>query len=442
MGSLEEPTSATKSLECAKKVRPLVKEMYARAHEAKKQGRPVAYCMVMSQYDEILRAMDVTPIWTENYGGLCATKRDADRFLAKADAEGYSMFLCSYATTGIGFDALRRELRKIPPGAPDGGMAEPDMLLGSSAMCDPRYKWYQALGRYKETPIYNIDVVIPPVDTELEELRDYYIKYQVEELKGLVAFLEKETKKKMDWERLNKIIDISEETNQLWRECHQLRKAIPCPMPAEDHFRTFVPGRFWLGTQEARDFYREMRDELKYRVENKIGVVPQEKYRLLWGGGLPPWHTMKLFNYFETLGAVFVRETAYIPYESIDIPPLVTHPLERLAYRAFGHFTYRYEGCRKGCGNPHVQLILDWLDEYKADGVVMHQVMTCRATTIGQTHYRQLIQKYVKLPVMFLESDIVDVRTYSEEQTRRQIDTFLELVDSYKTTMAASQTKT
>src|SRR3990170_1618165 len=80
----EEPTSATKSLECAKKVRPLVKEMYARAHEAKKQGRPVAYCMVMSQYDEILRAMDVTPIWTENHGGLCATKRDADRFLAKA----------------------------------------------------------------------------------------------------------------------------------------------------------------------------------------------------------------------------------------------------------------------------------------------------------------------------------------------------------------------
>lgn len=254
--------------------------------------------------------------------------------------------------------------------------------------------------------------------------------------------------------------DLCTGTRQFWHDVepgddplealaiHYLMK-IPCPRTykprtgthAEDHFRTFVPGRFWLGTQEARDFYQKMRDELKYRVEHRIGVVPQEKYRLLWGGGLPPWHTMKLFNYFGALGAVFVRETAYMPYELVDIPSSVTHPLERLAFRAFGHFTCRYERARKGCGNPHVQLILDWLDEYRADGVVMHQVMTCRATTIGQTHYRQLIQKYVKLPVMFLESDIVDVRAYSETQTRRQIDTFLELVDSYKTAMAPSQNR-
>jgi hypothetical protein len=42
---------------------------------------------------------------------------------------------------------------------------------------------------------------------------------------------------------------------------------------------------------------------------NSTGTF-KSKYRLLWGSGLPPWHTMNIFNYFEGLGAVFVGETA------------------------------------------------------------------------------------------------------------------------------------
>jgi benzoyl-CoA reductase/2-hydroxyglutaryl-CoA dehydratase subunit BcrC/BadD/HgdB len=431
----KELTSAAKSTETAKKVRPLVKTMYARAHEAKEQGRLVAYCMLACQYDEILRAMDITPIWTENYGGLCGTKRDAERFLMKAEFDGYSNVLCSYATTGIGFDAMRRELGEIPPDAPDGGMAEPDMLLGCSAACDPRYKWYQALGHYKDTPIYNIDVVYPPIDADVDLVRDYYLKYQVEELKGLVDFLEKQTGRKMDWELLDRTIDLAEETSALWREVHELRKNIPCPMPAGDHFRTFVPGRFWMGTQEALEFYRELRDECKQRVDNGIGVIPNEKYRLLWGGGLPPWHTMSIFNYFEDHGAVFVRETSYSPYEPVEIPPNI-HPLERLAWRVFGNWTFRNKKAQKGCGDPAVQRLLDWIDEYNAVGMVMHQTLTCRATTIGQIHYKRMVQEHFELPIMLLESDIVDVRAYSETQTKERVDAFIELIDSYKKSRA------
>ena len=88
---------------------------------------------------------------------LCAAKRDMDRFLLKAEADGYSQVLCSYARIGLGFDSLRKELGGIPENAPDGGMPVPDMMLGSSAVCDPRFKWYQAAGRYLEVPTYSID---------------------------------------------------------------------------------------------------------------------------------------------------------------------------------------------------------------------------------------------------------------------------------------------
>ncbi len=428
----KQKSTALKSTQSARKVRELVKKLYARAHEAKQRGQPVAYCMVSSHYNEILLAMGIVGVWTENYASVCAAKQVAEPLLVKAESEGYSNVICGYARTGIGFDALRRELGTVPPGAPDGGMPEPDLLLGSSASCDPRFKWYQALGRYKDTPIYNYDVLYPPVDADLNEVRDYYIKYQAEQLRGLVAFLEKVLGKKMDYEKLWEIIRIADETTRVWTAAQELRKAVPCPMPTEDHFNTFAPQRFMFGEKEALDFFRFLYDELKYRVDNKIGVIPNEKYRLLWGGGLPPWHNLRLLNYFEDLGAVFVIETTYRPLDMGEIPSSVTDPIEYLAWRAFQSLTYRHERAKKGCGNPHVQLLLDLVEDYQTDGIVMHSTVSCRATTMGQLYYSNLVQEYVPVPAMSIESDLIDARTYSEAQTKMQIEAFIEKVDSHK----------
>ncbi len=36
------------------------------------------------------------------------------------------------------------------------------------------------------------------------------------------------------------------------------------------------------------------------------------------------------------------------------------------------------------------------------------------------------------MPVMFMESDIVDLDTYSEAETKDRIDAFMEMVDAHK----------
>ena len=428
-----EKTTAVKWTQAARKVRGITKEIYTRAHEAKAQGKPVAYCMGGCMYSEILLAMDITPVWTENYAGLCAAKRDAERFLLKAESEGYSNVICGYARTGIGFDAMRSELRETPPAAPDGGMPEPDMLLGCSAGCDPRFKWYQSLGRYKATPVYSLDVVTPPTDANLAQVGPYYVAYQVEEFKDLIAFLEKQTGKKMDYDKLSHHLAISDETYQVWWETDQLRKAIPCPMPSEDHFNIFVPGLFRLGEPETLNFYRELYAEVKERVDNKIGVIPEEKYRLMWAGGLPPWHTMWMFNYFESKKAVFAIENAYLHWAPMDIPVGVEQPLEHLAWRTFRVVTRRYEQAQKASGYPDVELVRDAVKDYHIDGMVMHATRSCRAMTIGQIFLRDRIQEYAMIPTLFLISDIVDLRDYSEAQWRMQIDAFMETIGARRT---------
>jgi len=419
-------TTAVKGTDMARKVRGLVKNIYQSAHEAKARGQKVAYMMVTSQYDEIIRAMDIVPLPTENYAGLCAAKREMDRFLLRAEEDGYSQVLCSYTRIGLGFDSLRKEMGGIPEGSPDGGMPMPDMMLGSSAVCDPRFKWYQATRRYLEVPTHSIDVLIPPVHSDLAEVRDHYIAYQKSQFEGLIAFLEQQTGKKLDRDRLWEVIRLSDKAWDLWYEIDRMRVAVPCPMPAQDHFSTMVAAYYFSGTPVAVDFYQGLYDEVKEKVDKGLGVIPEEKYRILYGGGLPPWHTLWIFNYFESFGAVFVIENVYRGYDPVEVPSSVKDPVEFLAWRTFLRFTQRHEKAQANSGNPFTERLLDMIRDYRIDGVVFHACRSCRAMTVGQVHNKNLLSRYTDIPMMQLVSDMVDLRDYSEAQWKAQIGAFID----------------
>ncbi len=427
-------TSSRKFTESAGKIRTVVKRMYQQAQQAKEEKRPIAYCMVMCNYEEILEAMDIVQVYTENYAGLCAVKRQADVYMDKARAEGYSDLLCGYAQVGIGFDAMRYELGEMPPDAPDGGMPEPDMLLGCSMGCDPRWKWYQALGRYKNTPIYNMDVLMPQSDADIDEIEEYSVQYMAEELRGLIAFLERQTGRKMDYDRLMDIVRQVEETRWWWREAYELRKAIPCPMTTQDHFVLFVPHHMMLTDEFTLQFYKGLYDELKERVDNGIGAIDDEKYRLLWGVGIPPWHSMYILDYFLNFGAVFAAETAYMVPEPYDIPDRVDDPIEMIARRMFVRNSSLQRRGRAAGNVPALAMAhLERIGDFSIDGVVMHVTRSCRASTMGQIMVRNVIRdQYPAMPVMFLESDIVDVDTFSDVEARNRIDTFMEMVEARK----------
>jgi len=248
--------------EAASKIGPMVKATIGGTVRAKEEGKKLAYGFIVCAYEEITRAMDIVPVWTENYAGVCAVKRDAQRFLERAEAENFSRSLCTYALCGLGFDAWREELGEMPPEPPWGGQARPDMMLSSGQMlCDPRNKWYQAAQRYMpDIPLYDIELPWIPYedDYDYREVQDYYIKYLVEQLRGLVEFLERQTGRKMDWDRLSELVDLADRTWDMFIETYELRQAIPCPMGTGDAMNTMVPLAFMLGTQEAYDFYKDL----------------------------------------------------------------------------------------------------------------------------------------------------------------------------------------
>ena len=93
--------------------------------KAREEGKKVAYSFIVYGQDEIIRAMDIVPAWGENFSGICGAKRDAERFLQKAESDNFSRSLCTYATCNLGFDMWREELEarylRHAPGAAWGG---------------------------------------------------------------------------------------------------------------------------------------------------------------------------------------------------------------------------------------------------------------------------------------------------------------------------------
>jgi benzoyl-CoA reductase/2-hydroxyglutaryl-CoA dehydratase subunit BcrC/BadD/HgdB len=426
-------SGATKVTEAAKMVRSLVKAMNTRAHEANAQGQPVVYSFFGGLYDEIVWAMGLVPFYPENYAGLCAAKHQADRFLARAQAEGFSDKLCTYATCGLGFDLIRSELGGMPPDSPDGGMPKPDAMLAMGVnVCDPRRKWFQALRRCLDVPLHTVSLLAPPRDADLQEVESHYLDYAVEELREAVAFLEHATGGKMDWDELGRRIDLSNESNRLRYEAYELRKAIPSPMSTGDAMRFMGPVSLWNGTQEAVDFCRVVYDEVKHRVDNGIGVVADENYRLLWGKGVPPWAGLMIFSYFESLGAVFPAEVQYRPYDPVEFPASITHPLERLAWRFFKRATSRYDEAKEHTGDPEIELLIELIDDYKIDAMVMNRAYSCRTEHTGQLHQVSMLRQYRYVPSLILESDMVDIHSFSEIATKDSIEAFMEVVENHK----------
>ncbi len=428
-------TSARKWTESARKVRGVVANMYLRALTEEK---PVAWVM-FSLVNELFVAMDILPVYPENYAGLCATKRIGDPFIQRSEADGFSNVTCSYARIGLGYSGLWQDTGQIPEFAPDGGMAKPVMMVGSSLACDTRYKWFQAFSRYLDVPYHAFDTPNPTVfEASRPDVREQYIKYNLSQLRGLVAFMEKHSGKKMDWDKLDEIVRRGEKTYKLWFDAYMMAgRAVPCPFPAEDSFNCFVPAFFCMGEQAALDFYQGLYDEIKYRVDNKIGSISEEKYRLLWSGGLPPWHTMQIFNYVEERGAVFCFQAVYLPLEPAGLPDRITDPLERLIRNRYELALRRVErdkqlgiyGCCNfvGLGNP-----LLFVDDFKVDGVVMHWLRSCRGTTIGQIYTKNLLEERSNVPTLFLESDMCDVRDYFEADWKVKLNAFFETLDARK----------
>ena len=437
---MDDRRTAVKTLETGKKmVSTIMKGRYQLAHERQAAGRPVAWVMGSSEgglnvfryaLNEIL---DIVTLYPENWAPLLASKGAANRFIESALSDGFSDCLCGYLKATLGYARQMSETGEIPPGTPAGGMAWPSVLVGRSENCEGGNKCFQALARYLDVPMYWIDNMGPhPTDINIDEFKEYYIPYLAQELRELVANLEKISGKKWDNDMFEEIMDRGIKTKHLCYEINELRKTISAPFGWEDSWHIMGPLFWYGGNEEVLEFAHKVYDEVKYRADNKIGVIPNEKYRLVWYG-VGPWHSLRLCNYLESLGAVGVIESW--EYYAPDPPAFLSDikdPFERMAWWYFSQHIKDIPRAMKEAKHWRNQLFLDWVRDFTADGVFLHWVTTCRQTCIGSIQGKDVIMKYAKVPSLVVIGDMIDPAFFNEAEFNAQAQAFLDVMDHYK----------
>jgi len=418
-------------------LRALVDGMYERAVEASKEGEPTALCMVNCWGgDSILRAIGIAAVYPEDYGAVCAAFGAAQSHLERCDSDGFPDHMCGYARNCIGYASIMKDLGEIPPEVPMGGMPKPTLLLASGYFCDTRYKWFQALGRYLDAPVWLLEMPHPGVkESQVEGAYEHNINFIVKELREFVTFVEHLVGKKINWDRLDEIVSDTIKMNRVWHNVNELRKAIPCPMHARD-FWSSMPASLYVAAdpKETSNLFQKMYDEVKQMVDNKIGSLPiEEKYRLAFAE-LPPWHDLKLFDDLAERGWNFVVESwAYHPPKPIDLSE-VSDPLERIAKHTYQYFAGYFEDALRNeeymgyFAYPY----LEFAREYKCDGIVLHPLLSCRTATNHLMLVQDRLMKKLKVPSLVLEGDIIDLKLFNHADALRKAEAFEEAMEHYK----------
>jgi benzoyl-CoA reductase/2-hydroxyglutaryl-CoA dehydratase subunit BcrC/BadD/HgdB len=385
-----------------------IKKHYEDAHRAKTEKKPVAWVTSTTPVEALL-AMDIIPLWPENYASVCAARQVSVELCERAEREGFSRDLCSYSRCVLGsmFDK-ENEL-------PVGGLPKPDFLVTTTCACDTHLKWFQVASRLYKAPLFLLDVPYNISGADAQNLEKTHIEYYSSQLQELFSFLEKQTDTKLDKAKLRETLALSNQTSQLWMEIQDYRKAVPCPMDARDAFSAVFFMLCIPGTRVAVDFYTALRNEIRDRVKDKKGVVENEKYRLIWDN-LPLWFNLKLFEYLNSLGAVVVAEVfSHTWAGSLDS----SKPFESLARKYLPNMA-------NSSIKRRIDIILSLTREFRANGVVLPTNWGCRMMSIGETLVRDEVYKKLRVPSLIIDVDSSDWRNYNETQIKDRFETFFE----------------
>jgi benzoyl-CoA reductase/2-hydroxyglutaryl-CoA dehydratase subunit BcrC/BadD/HgdB len=413
----EEKKVVRKKIEATGIMNKYMADYFYELDRASKSGvKKIAWCTSVGPA-ELLLSMGFLVYYPENHGALLGTSRMASEVIPSANVIGYSPDICSYLTADIG-----AYLKGVTPlsKAFEGieSVPKPDVLVYNTNQCRDVKDWFAWYSRELNVPLLGIHTHRNPTDIEENVVGSITMQ-----IKDLVKPLEKISGNKFDIKELKRIVALSRECSELWKQVLETASINPSPLTFFDGTIHMGPAVVLRGTQQAVDYYKILLKELKERVKNKEGAVEDEKFRIYWEG-MPVWGRLRAHSeLFANLKACVLASTYCNSWIFTDFDP--EDPFTSMAKAYSELFIVKSDEAKE----KYMKRMIDF---FKIDGVIYHDAKTCPNNSNNRYGMPQRLEKETGIPSLVINGDLNDLRLISDEQTKTNVEAFIEQLEENK----------
>ncbi len=411
----EEKKPLIKKIQATGLMRKIMSDYFYEMHNASKAGRPrIAWCTSVGPA-ELLLSLGFLVHYPENHGAVLGSTRTANDYIPVANAVGFSPDICSYLASDIGaFIKKETPLSRAYEGI--DSVPRPSVLVYNTNQCRDVQDWFQWYSRELKVPALGISTY-----RNIGEIKDYHLESIVRQIKDLIPSLEEISGNKFDIDKFREILSLSKECTLLWKKVLEANIACPAPMSFFDATIHMGPAVVLRGASQAVEYYKVLLKELEERVANKDGAVEGEKHRIYWEG-MPIWGKLRdLAEFFINLKSAVIASTycnSWI-FEAFD----PDDPFLSMARAYTEIFIVRDENYKE-------KYIEEMVQKYRINGILFHDAKTCPNNSNNRYGMPERLEKKLNVPALTINGDLNDLRCYSEEQAKTNIEAFIEQLEA------------
>jgi len=295
-----------------------------------------------------------------------------------------------------------------------------DLSMAWGIVCDEGPKTDELIHEVFGMPVVYLDrCQDDPLDL-FPEINELTVDYIVGEIKRAYAQFAEVAGVEISNELVMKAVKILFSYMENLGKVQELMRSDPLPLSQADMILFIMVTQLCIRDYEgATEAVKMLYEEVKQRVEEKRGILPEESPRVLWGNHFP-LPDPGIVKMVEEVG--IASPFSEIFYVTIQPPSKIyDDPVETIARRflELGLIT---------SVTGRVRDIIRLFKEWDLDGILWFNHAPCKVIGTDSLMIKKALKKELKVPIIVVEGDIYDARFYNRQQIRNRVESFAEML--------------
>ncbi|MFW5741020.1 MAG: 2-hydroxyacyl-CoA dehydratase subunit D, partial [Myxococcota bacterium] len=367
-------------------------------------GRPFVWYNLGFNSELIYALGDVQPLPIEALGVMHNLLGSLDRsleFIDTAVAAGIPPDCCSADKLAAG--AMHRKLYPMPA-----------CTVGINTPCDSQVMATQVMAELGQSPFFAIDV---PYYHD-----DRTVRHVAKQLAELVPFLERHTGRRLDYDRLREVCELSNRATETVWDWLEWRKNAPLAQSSKLVAFTLVLQILFTGHRRGVDLAQALLREVRERTVRGERFF-EERARAIWYQD-PVWTDMQIYDWFEQdLGlSVPVDVFGYYAQDGLIDTSTPQSMLDGLARKLVNCHPMARQ-FRSDIG-VYIRDFMHMHEAWQADCGIFAGHIACKHAWGGIGLFKEACRK-AQIPLLVFEFDMFDPRITPNDEVFFQVERFV-----------------